>query len=163
MEIKAIRDPAVISLAERIAEHYQGNIASRFIRPVLMQVGLEKPVWDLIDSLSTKPERYQDFMMDELYREIGAMARFVSIVRRDLLPNLKSRIGTGGAAGQEKIIRDMAVATFPSNITVLADFVNQLFDVVVKIDKADIRNGRKPLCSQMPELADVKRNLGVAQ
>jgi hypothetical protein len=57
----------------------------------------------------------------------------------------------------------MAVATFPSNITVLADMVNQLFDVVVKIDKADMRNGRKPLCSQMPELADVKRNLGVAQ
>jgi hypothetical protein len=162
MELKTVRDPAVLSLAERIAEHYQANIASRFIRPVLMQVGLEKPVWDLIDELTVRPERYREFAMDELYREIAALARFVAVVRRDLVPNLRNRVGTGGTSGQEKVVKDLAVATFPSNITVLADYLNQLFDILVKMDQADVRNGRKPMYPQMPELIDVKRNLGFA-
>jgi hypothetical protein len=160
MEIKAIRDSVVISLVERISTHYQNNISSRFIRPVLLQMGLEKPIWDLIDSFTSQSERYREFVVDELYRQIAAMARFVAVARRDLAPSIKSRVGSGGATGQETVLRDMAVATFPANINVLAENLNQLYDVVVKIDQADNRNGRKPIWPQISELADVKRNLG---
>ncbi|MDR2516339.1 MAG: hypothetical protein LBC88_03030 [Spirochaetaceae bacterium] len=161
MDIKTIRDPGVISLVARIAEHYQTNIASRFIRPVLLQVGLDKPVWDRVEALTSKRGNYQEHLMEDLYHEIAAAAKFVAYVRRDLVPNIRNRVEASGGGAQEKIIRDMTVAAFPANINVFADYLNQLYARLVQLDEADTRNGRKPLYPRLQELIDLKRNLGV--
>jgi hypothetical protein len=160
METKPINNETVISLIRHIAQHYENNISTQFIRPMLLQLSLEKPVWDLIEAMTTRPDRYRTYWLDDLYRQIGAMAKLVAGARRDLSPTLRNRIGAAGAAGQEKTLRDMAAAAFPTNINVLADYVNTLFDTLVKIDEADTKDGRQPLHPQMMELIDVKRNLG---
>jgi hypothetical protein len=162
MEMKPIRDPAIISLVERIAEHYRINISSRFIRPVLLQMSLEKPTWDLIEAFTNSSDRYRECIMDELYRQIAALATFVAVARRDLAPNIKSRIGADGDTEQEKVFREMAAAAFSDNINVLADYLNRLLDMVMQIDQAGVLNGQKPMHTRMPELIDVKRHLGIA-
>ncbi|MDR1900278.1 MAG: hypothetical protein LBQ55_09740 [Treponema sp.] len=155
-----IRDAQIIRLIERIGEHYRTNISNRYIRPALLQLPLEKQCWDLIEILTEKIEqyRYQGFHLDELYRQIAAAARFVALTRRELVPTLRNRLGGGGSAGPDKVLRDMAVNNFGSNLQVFADLVNELYVKLVDLDKADAK-GHRPLYLQISELSDIGRML----
>ena len=154
-----VRDAHVVRLVERIGEHYRVNISNRFIRPSLLTLPLEKQAWDQIETLTEKIEqyRYQGFHMDDLYRQIVAAARFVSLIRRDLAPTLRTRI-SGGANNPDKVLRDMAVNNFGSNLKVFADLINELYITLVEMDKENSK-GRRPLYMSIPELTDVGRML----
>jgi hypothetical protein len=145
-------------LIERIGEHYRTNISNRFIRPTLLTIPLEKQSWDLLEMLTEKIEQYhQGFHLDELYRQIIAAARFVAITRRDLAPTLRNRL-SGGGSGPDKVLRDMAVNNFSSNLQVFADLVNELYVNLVELDTESAK-GRRPLYKSIPELNDVGRLL----
>jgi hypothetical protein len=154
-----IRDAQIVRLVERIGEHYRTNISNRFIRPALLQLPLEKQSWDLIEVLTEKIEqyRYQGFHLDELYRQITAAARFVSITRRELVPGLRNRL-SGGSSGPDRVLRDMAVNNFASNLQLFADLVNELYISLVELDKANSK-GHRPLYLSIPELQDIGRML----
>jgi hypothetical protein len=155
-----VRDAQVIRLIERIGEHYRTNISNRFIRPALLQLPLEKQSWDLIEILTEKTEQYQyqGFHLDELYRQIAAAARFVALTRRELVPGLRNRLNAGGGSGSDKVLRDMAVNNFGSNLQLFADLVNELYINLVELDKIAAK-GRRPLYMQIVELADIGRML----
>jgi len=154
-----IRDAQIVRLVERIGEHYRTNISNRFIRPALLQLPLEKQAWDLIEVLTEKLEqyRYQGFHLDELYRQIIACARFVSITRRELVPSLRSRF-SGSTSSADKVLRDMAVNNFGSNLQLFADLVNELYVSLVELDKVQAK-GHRPLYMTIPELQDIGRML----
>ena len=153
-----IRDAHIVRLVERIGEHYRSNISNRFIRPTLLQLPLEKQSWDLIETLTEKIEqyRYQGFHLDELYRQIMASARFVSVTRRDLLPTMRARFS--GGDGPDKVLRDMAINNFGSNLKLFADLINELYINLVELDRKNTK-GRRPLYKSMHELDDVGRLL----
>ena len=156
-----VRDAHVIRLVERIGEHYRTNISNRFIRPSLLQLPLEKQCWDHIETLTEKIEqyRYQGFHLDELYRQIVAAARFVAVTRRDLAPTLRNRLsGGGGGPDRDRVLREMAVNNFSSNLQLFADMVNELYVCLVDLDKIDSK-GKRPLYMSVPELGDVGRLL----
>ena len=152
--MEPVRDAHIIRLIERIGEHYRTNIANRFLRPALLQLSLDKMAWDQLERFTEKAEefKYQGVHLDELYRQIAVAAHFVSMVRRNLMPSLKNRLGPS-AGGAEKILREMAVNTFPANVRVFADLVNELYTSLIELDKQAAK-GRKPVFQQMPELAD---------
>jgi len=154
-----IRDARIIRLIEQIGEHYRTNISNRFIRPALLQLPLDKMTWDQIEILTEKVEqfRYQGFHLDELYRQISASARFVAISRRELVPGLRNRLGSSQATS-DKVLRDMAVNNFGSNLQLFADLLNNLFIQLVELDKASAK-GKKPIYMQLPELSDIGRQL----
>jgi hypothetical protein len=116
--------------------------------------------WDQIEILTEKIEqyRYQGFHMDELYREIAAAARFVAMARRDLTPTLRNRLGVSSGSGPDKVLRDMAINNFASNLQLFADLLNELYVTLVDLDKAAAK-GRKPIYLQLPELSDIGRQL----
>ncbi|MDR1212399.1 MAG: hypothetical protein LBK40_09240 [Spirochaetaceae bacterium] len=151
-----IREPEIVRLIEQIGAHYKDNISNRFIRPALLQLPLEKQSWDFIEILTEKIEqyRYQGFHLDELYRQIAAAARFVALARKELVPTLRNRLGSGNTASSEKVLRDMAVNNFASNLQLFADLVNELFIKLVELDKKDSK-GHRPLYSQLPELQGI--------
>ncbi|MDR3144861.1 MAG: hypothetical protein LBU21_01135 [Treponema sp.] len=155
-----IRDPRIIRIVERIGEHYRANIANRFIRPLLLQLPMDKMSWDAVEVLTEKPDqyRYQGFDLDDLYREIIAAARLVALIRRELLPALRQRIAAFQISGPDKVIRDMTVNNFNSNLQVFADLVNELYINLVELDKAQAR-GRMPVYARMPELRDIGSEL----
>jgi hypothetical protein len=155
-----VRDAQIIRLVERIGEHYRTNISNRFIRPALLQLPLDKQSWDFMDILTEKIEqyRYQGFNLDDLYRQIAAAARFVATTRRELVPGLRNRLSGGGASGPDRVLRDMAVNNFASNLQLFADLVNELYVNLVELDKVDAK-GRRPLYLSMPELQDIGRML----
>lgn len=154
-----VRDARIIRLIERIGEHYRVNISNRFIRPALLQLPIEKQSWDLIESLTEKVEQYQyqGYHIDELYRQIAAAARFVGNARRDLVPGLRNRL-SGGSGASDKVLRDMAVNNFASNLQLFADLVNELYVNLVELDKLEAK-GKRPVYLSIPELQDIGRLL----
>lgn len=151
-----VRDAQIIRLIERIGSHYRTNISSPYIRPALLQLSaLDKQTWDLIELLCEKGEmfKYQGYELDDLYREIVAVARFVSHTRRELVPNLRNRLVGGKISGQEKVLRDMAVSNFASNLQLFAEMVNELYVSLIEMDKAEAKRTR-PRYLQIAELED---------
>jgi hypothetical protein len=150
------RDPRIVRLIERIGEHYRANIANRFIRPLLLQLPMDKMAWDELEVLTEKMDqyRYQGFDMNDLYRQIISTARFVSLIRRELIPGLRQRVAAVRISGTDKVMRDMAVNNFNSNLQVFADLVNELYINLVELDKAKA-HGHMPLYAQIPELRDI--------
>jgi hypothetical protein len=100
--------------------------------------------------------RYQGFHLDELYRQIAASARFVSLCRREIVPSLRNRLS--GGSGSDRVLRDMAVNNFASNLQLFADLLNELYVKLVELDKKDSK-GHVPLYMQMIELQDIGRQL----
>ena len=155
-----IRDANIMRLIERIGEHFRANISNRYIRPGLLQLPLEKQIWDLLEKLTEKVEqyRYQGFDLYELYHQVLAAAQFVAVTRKEMVPALRSRLGGGGSGDADKVLRDMAVANFASNLQVFADLVNELYIKLVELDK-NAAKGKKPLYLTIPEIQDIGRML----
>lgn len=161
IEIMQIRDTEVVRLVERIGDHFRSNISNRYIRPALLHLPLDNQSWDLIENLTEKVEqyRYQGFHLDELYQQIIAISRFVAFARRDLVPTLRNRLGNGQKlTGSDKVLRDMAINNFSSNLQLLADLLNELYIKLVNLDK-EASVGHAPLYTQIPELQDIGRQL----
>jgi hypothetical protein len=150
---QAAGNAQVIRLLEQIGNHYQANIATPFIRPALLQLPLDPRDWAQMEMLTQKQTQNLGFDLDDLYREISAAARFVSMVRRELVPTLRLRI-RGEVSEDHRVFRDMAVNNFGSNLKVFADLLNELYLALVELDRQSSR-GRMPLYLRMPELLDV--------
>jgi hypothetical protein len=119
---------------------------------------MDNQTWDLLEILTEKALN-QGLHLDELYRQIIAAAHFVAVVRRELVPGIRNRVGNrSDATGQDRVLRDMAINNFASNLQVFADLVNELYIKLVEEDKVDSR-GHVPLYAQMPELSNVGRLL----
>ena len=158
--LEPVRDAQILRLIERLGDHYRANISNRFIRPAMLQLSLDKSSWDQLEILTEKFEqfRYQGCHLDELYRQIAAAAHFVFVARRELTPSLRNRLSVASSSGADKVLRDMAINNFSSNLQVFADLLNELFISLVELDKTASK-GRKPLYQQLPELVDLGQQL----
>jgi len=152
-----IKDAQIIRLIEQISEHYRANISNRFLRPVLLQLQIDKNTWDQIELLTEKIElfRYQGFHLDELYRQIAACARFVEVARNGMIPTLKGKLSSL-PSGPDKILREMAASNFVSNLQVFADLLNELYINLVEMDKS-LSGKRPPVYTSISELYSVGR------
>lgn len=152
-----IKDVSVIKLIEQIGEHYRTNISNRFLRPVLLQLQIDKETWDQLEFFTEKMEMlgYQGYHLDELYRQVIASARFIGVARNGL-PVLKNKIHTAG--GSDKILREMAASNFKSNLQVFSDLINELFITLVDLDKSS-SGGKPPVFTQIPELVGIGSQL----
>jgi len=155
--LEQIRDAQIMRLIERIGEHYRTNISNRFLRPALLQLSLDKTTWTHIETLTEKFDqfRYQGLDLDELYRHIAATAKFIVATRREVAPGLRQRLSDGGVSGPDKILKDMAVNTFSSNLELLAEMIYELYNRVREIDAADSK-GKSPLYEQVPEFSNIE-------
>ncbi|MDR1868872.1 MAG: hypothetical protein LBQ82_02675 [Treponema sp.] len=156
--MERIKDPHIVRLIEQIGEHYRTNISNRFMRPVLLQLQIDKNTWDQIEVLTEKMElfRYHGFHLDELYRQIAACARFVEIARNK--STIKSKMSAIPATS-DKILSDMAVNNFASNLKVFSDLLNELYISLAEMDKKEAGEQGKPIYSQIPELYNIGRLL----
>jgi hypothetical protein len=154
-----INDATIIALIEQINDHYQANIISRFMRPLILQLPIKKWVWDAIDSFTQNISHfdYQRFNYDDLYRQLLAFADLIAITRRSLLPTLRGR--ASGYSGSEKTLMDMAFNTFPSNLDLLADYTKQFYYKLVEFDKANTREGGTPAYLEHVELEGIISHL----
>jgi hypothetical protein len=155
-----IKNPEVYSLIETIGHHFRTNISNRFTRTALALLVLDNATWNHIEELTEKSAnyRYQGYHLDELYMLILAMARFVNAARKQTVQVLRMGSGADRLGSQDRVLRDMVVNNFGSNLNILADSVNKLYVKVVEIDKDEA--GRSPtVLSKFPELSEIGRYL----
>jgi len=154
--VDRIKDAHIVRLVEQIGEQYRTNISNRYVRPLLLQLILDKNTWDHIETLTEKVElyRYQGFHFDELYRQIAACARFIESARNNIIPNLRAKL-LAAPSQSDKIMREMAANNFPSNLQVFADNLNELFLILVEMDKAGATKNQPPVYTQVPELSNI--------
>jgi len=152
-----IRDAQVMRLIERIGEHYTTNISNRFIRPALLQLSLDKMTWTMIETLTEKFEqfRYQGLQLDELYRHVSAIARFIATARREVAPTLRSRLSGERTSGPDRVLKDMVVNAFSSNLNLLADMVGELYERLRELD-VTLTKDKRPVYQQVSEFASIK-------
>lgn len=157
-----IKSPEVFSLIESLAEHYRSNISNRFTRRALSTLNLDSANWNLIEELTEKSGnyRYQGYHLDELYAQILALARFVYLARRQVGPNLRQLVSFGSEriSDLDRVLRDMAVVNFGSNLKILSDKLNELYVKIVAIDKEQAGN-RTPVYERIAELREIGRYL----
>ena len=156
----SIKNSQIFSIIDRISEHYNQNIANRYIRKVFSELTIEKGSWEKIEKLTESSEytRMQGYSFNEMYDSIYALATFIKKVRVDIAPNLRFMLGNARPTGNEKLLMDMAVINFDANLGLLADMVNELYMKTIELDRTEAA-GRAPIYTRMPELNDIGRML----
>lgn len=155
-----VQDPGIPELILKIADHYNSNISTRFLRPFLTGILSDNELSRRISDMTEHSESYtaQGVHMDELYLQIHALSRFIFLVRSDIIPNLRILSGATSLNDSNKVFRDMAMNNFKANIQVLADYVNELYLRVIAYDK--LLNGKvRTVAQDIPGLADIGRYL----
>lgn len=158
--VMQIKNPEVYSLIETVGHHYRTNISNRFTRGALALLPLDNATWGRIEELTEKSAnyRYQGYHLDELYTLILAMARFVSSARKESIQVLRYGGASDKITSQDRVLRDMVVNNFASNLNILADAINKLFVKVADIDKEDAGD-RTTVLAKFPELNEIGRYL----
>ncbi len=158
-EAMQIKTPEVYSMIEAIEHHFKNNISNRFTRGALSLLVLDNATWNQIEELTEKTDnyRYQGYHLDELYGLILAMARFVSAARKQVAQTIRYA-NVDRLTNQDKVLRDMVVNNFGSNLNILADSLNKLYIKIVEIDKENSA-GRPPTYTRFPELNELGRYL----
>lgn len=149
---------------EKVADHFNTNIATRFIRPLLAGIladsDLSRRIADLTEN--TDMLSSQGVHIDELYSQIHAMARFIYLVRSEILPNIRILSGGGSGGGRSgdmnHVYREMAMNNFGANLKILSDYLNELYLKTVNFDKAKAGTG-KPVYRTVPGLEEIGRYL----
>jgi hypothetical protein len=166
-----IKDPDVYKIVERISEHYQKNIANRFVRKALMVLDLQPSEWERLEGLTEGLEyhRAQGYQFDEIYEMILAAGHFLYEARQRIIPNLRGMTSAANrgeslsgrrlpAGDQERVLRDMALQNFPVNLGILNDLVNELYVKTAALDRA-AAGKRRPVYERITELKELGRYL----
>lgn len=151
-----VKNPDVFEAVESISDHFNRNINNRYLRPLFLHMTLERRTMDMVDDITDDPDRLrlQGLHYEELYERVMALAKFIYFARKDILPSIRRKLTHGGAAGNERILREMAINNFGSNLSVLADLVNDLFLKTVMADKEDHQT-KRPEYMLLPELKEL--------
>ena len=150
-----VKDAQIMRLIERIGEHYRTNISNRYIRPALLQLSLDKTTWTHIETLTEKFEqfRYRGLDLDELYLHLAATTKFIVATRREVAPSLRYRLN-GSSSGPDRILKDMAVNTFTSNLELFAGMIYELYEKVKEVD-VEAAKDKLPLYQQVAEFSNL--------
>jgi hypothetical protein len=113
--------------------------------------------WTQIETLTEKFEqfRYQGIQLDELYRQVSATAKFVNATRREVAPSLRQRLSGERTSGPDKVLKDMVVNAFSSNLALLAEMLDELYERLKELDVVHTKDGL-PLYQQTSEFATIK-------
>jgi len=155
-----ITDESVVRLIKQLVDHYRTNISNRFIRPALLQLPFDEILWGQIESLTERFDQlsYQGFIIEDLYRQIGALTKFVYAVRREIAPSLRYRLGNNYVDKTDKLLRDLAINNFSSNLQAFSGLLFELYNKLVEIDTADAK-GKRPIYAQYPDLDNIEEKL----
>ncbi|MEL3906524.1 MAG: hypothetical protein P1P65_05800 [Treponema sp.] len=154
-----VDDRVIGEIIVRIGRHYNENIATRFLRPVFAQILSDIDLSRHIVDLTEHSEDFvmQGFHLDDLYYDILAMARFIYLARRDILPNIYSLTEANTkTATADRVYRNMAFSNLGPNLNLLASMVLELYHATLEYDKKNAVRGRQ-VSRRIEGLAELER------
>jgi len=153
-----VKDSDIIRAIEELGEHYRSNINNKYIKKAFLNLTLDISDLNRITGFTEKADypMAHEYGFAELYENLLALARFIREVNSIILPNIRALVGTagGGMDEKEKIIQEIAVNNFPSNLGILSDMVHRIFLMVYELDKESNKNSRT-FFSRNPDLKSI--------
>jgi hypothetical protein len=168
-EFMLVKDTDITNIIAKINDHFKNNITNRFLRKALLVMEVPQSVWDRLDGLQEKATygKIDGFQLQELYEIIISAATFIHMAKKDILPRLKSLVAgnmtsslaKGGKESEsDKILREMAISNFSSNLGIFADMVNVLYMKSITLDKEANKN-KHCISEKFPELKQIGQYL----
>ncbi|MBN2439901.1 MAG: hypothetical protein JXJ04_01090 [Spirochaetales bacterium] len=169
MSTMPIKDGDINKLIDKINDHFKNNITNRFLRKALLIMEIPQSVWDIVDGFADKAVygKLEGFKFHELYEFIVAAATFIHHAKKEIMPRLKSLLASGSAStlsrqgpesARDKVLKDMAISNFGSNLSIFADSVNELYLKTVALDKKMHPNSKR-MYEKDPDLQKVGQYL----
>ncbi len=87
-----------------------------------------------------------------------AFARFIDTLRRQLLPSLKNHVQayTSALVGFDRVQMNIVAEMFPSNLDILAKFVQTLYKSLRTLDETTAARGKStPLYNEVPDIDSI--------
>lgn len=156
-----VDDRVIAEIVVRIGKHYSDNIATRFLRPLFAQILSNAELSRHILELTEYAEDFvvRGFHIDDLYYDIIALARFIYLVRRDVLPNITSLAESNvNVTSADAVYHTMAFSNLGPNINLLSSMLLELYHTTLAYDKK-ISGRRKTVASRIADLSEVERLL----
>ena len=146
MSLIPIKDGEILKLVDKINDHFQKNITNRFLRKALLIMEIPQAVWDTLDGFSDKAAygKLEGYKFHELYELIIAAATFIHHAKKEIKPRLKAILASGSTSvlsrngpesDRDKVLKEMAISNFGSNLSIFADLINELYLKTVDLDK----------------------------
>ncbi len=156
------RNSDILTLVDRLSEHYRQNVASQYLRPAFFRLEVSRQDWDHIEAVAEKSALYrqQGWHLDELYSCILSLSRFIQKARRQILPDARS-VALGNlreTAPDKKIKAEMAAANFGSNLGLMASMILELFQRC-KDEEASVAPGVVPAWKKDPGMSQLNELL----
>lgn len=156
-----VDDRVITEIIVRLGKHYTDNIATRFLRPLFAQILSDVDLSRHIVDLTEHSEDFviRGFHIDDLYLDIIALARFIYLVRRDVLPNITSLAESNTkTSGADAVYRTMAFSNLRPNIDLLSSLLLDLYHAALEYDKKTAMR-RKTVASRISNLSEVEHLL----
>jgi len=154
-----VRSPELFQKLEKLAQHYNSNVASTYLKAEIATLTLPRRDWDEVELITARQEvfRHQGYHLDELYLKLLSLARLVHQARNHLAPGLKNKVANrlASRSPQERLMAEMAAANFLPNLSVLADMVLDLYEMTMREDQAQSQGKTKFLAS-VPEAKEIE-------
>jgi len=163
-----IKENEILNLIDQITNHFNQNINNRFLRKAFMMMKISQSVWDTLESMEEKAvyRKVQGYQFEEIYEIILAAATFIYNAKHDIKPRLKnilegsqfsgfSKSEPSSSSGKgDRILREMAISNFNSNLSIFTDKINELYLKTVNLDK-ETNKTKKCTYEKIPELKQV--------
>ena len=157
-----LKDAEVFTLIETIGSHFRANIQNHFTERMLSAVPLDADTRNLIAELTERADSYRSvgYHPDDLYRQILALARFISQIRQDILPHIRTLSPASSSCidQADRIRRDMAISNFGPNLKILSDMLGELYLKTVAFDR-QASGKNPPVYTKHPALLELGRYL----
>ena len=142
-----VKDSDLLNLIDKINSHFKQNINNRFLRKAFMLMEISQNTWEILEGIEEKApaRKMMGYQFEEIYDIVIAGATFIHNAKHDIQPRLKSllegNISKGEIGGpNDRILRDMAVSNFNSNLSIFTDQINELYMKTVNYDRGVHKN-----------------------
>ena len=152
----SVQDYDINVKIDKIADHVDTMLNNEFVRKGFSRITIDREYQSGMDILLSRSESYKvnGYLFDELYRGIMGLAMWSYRARTEFLPQMKYHLSDDSKPQTDRIREQMALENLNSNLSILADEVNELFLKVVAADKA-AHKLKPPVFQRMKELENL--------
>lgn len=152
----SVQDYEINIRIEKISDHVNTMMQNAFIRKSLSRIVIEHQYQSGMDVLLSHSEshRINGYLFEELYRGILGLAMWSYKARTEFLPKMKYNLSGETMPQMDRIREQMALENLKSNLSILADEINNLYIRTVAADKLSHKY-KPPVFQRMKELENL--------
>jgi len=158
------KDEEIRRTIEQLAHQYHLFVSNHFINYYLTGSKISKSDWMDVEELvrSNKYFEGEGYDLNKLYEQVLSFVRFMSTIRDDILPRIKSEaeIRLKKLTPDNKIFYKMTLDNTPGNLKVFLDLISSFLVHLKRIDKE--KNGaQNMLYVKLAYMKEVEKALNV--